>query len=132
MFTPRAYRAARERRASTRAIHDAAVTDVLQATRSLGENGKLPPESLYGARKMWHYLQRRGFTGLARCTVERLMSELGMEGLVRGKQIRTTRSTRNSRRAPGLLDRDFTVAYPNQKWVTDFVRHEALCVWEVM
>src|SRR4029450_8287138 len=44
---------------------------------------------VYGARKVWRQLQREGI-GMARCTVERLMGELGLQGVVRGKPKRTT------------------------------------------
>src|SRR5881409_2269613 len=45
----------------------------------------------------------------------------GMCGLVRGGKHRTTiPADQGGRRAPDLLDRDFTAAAPNRKWVTDF------------
>ncbi|KAB8124511.1 hypothetical protein D3W54_10365 [Komagataeibacter medellinensis] len=46
---------------------------------------------VYGARKVWHQLRREGRT-IARCTVERLMRQMGLKGVMRGKGIRTTRS----------------------------------------
>ena len=46
---------------------------------------------VYGVRKAWHQLKREGFT-LARCTVERLMKQIGIRGAVRGKVVKTTRS----------------------------------------
>ncbi|MFI9625840.1 IS3 family transposase, partial [Streptomyces sp. NPDC052042] len=44
---------------------------------------------VYGARKIWRELNRHGHT-VARCTVERLMRELGIAGAVRGKKVVTT------------------------------------------
>ena len=44
---------------------------------------------VYGARKVWRQLNRESIP-VARCTVERLMSELGLQGVIRGKRIRTT------------------------------------------
>lgn len=44
---------------------------------------------VYGARKIWRQMLREGF-GVARCTVERLMAELGLHGVIRDKPIRTT------------------------------------------
>ena len=44
---------------------------------------------VYGARKVWRQMLREGFT-VARCTVERLMADLGLHGVIRGKPIRTT------------------------------------------
>ncbi len=55
---------------------------------------------VYGARKVWRQLLREGFK-LARCTVERLMKRLGLQGVRRGRSIRTTVSERN---APCPLD----------------------------
>ena len=44
---------------------------------------------VYGARKVWQQLRREG-TAVARCTVERLMGDLGLQGVVRGRRVRTT------------------------------------------
>ena len=45
---------------------------------------------VYGVRKVWRQLVREG-CDVARCTVARLMMQLGMEGIVRGQKVRTTR-----------------------------------------
>lgn len=91
-----------------RSATDAQLIRVLMVTRTPGANKRMPPESLYGARKMWHYLRRQGFNDVAWCTVERLMSELKMRGMVRSKGVRTTIRGKDTRRAGDLLDRDFT------------------------
>jgi len=73
----------------------------------------------YGARKVWRQLRREG-TPTARCTVERLMRQQGLRGVVRGKQIRTTTPDTS---APCPLDRvhrAFKADRPNQLWVSDF------------
>ncbi|MFC8208952.1 MULTISPECIES: DDE-type integrase/transposase/recombinase [Streptomyces] len=57
---------------------------------------------------------------LARCTVARLMRELGLEGARRGKKIRTTVQDDSHDRAADLLQRDFTASPPNERWVADF------------
>ena len=44
---------------------------------------------VYGARKVWRQLRREAF-GVARCTIERLMHSLGLQGVVRGRRCRTT------------------------------------------
>ena len=44
---------------------------------------------VYGARKVWRQMKREGFD-IARCTVERLMGDLGLQGVIRGKPVRTT------------------------------------------
>jgi putative transposase len=79
---------------------------------------------VYGARKVWRQLGREGI-GVARCTVERLMCELGLRGAVRGKTRQTTTPGATATRPADLVERDFSAARPNQLWVADLVRHEA-------
>lgn len=75
--------------------------------------------SVYGARKIWRELNRRG-QEVARCTVERLMRDLGITGAVRGKRVVTTVADASAARAPDLVDRDFVASAPNRCWVADF------------
>ena len=73
----------------------------------------------YGARKVWRQLRREG-QAVARCTVERLMRQRGLRGVVRGKTVKTT--VRHPV-APCPLDRvnrPFTADRPNAWWVADF------------
>ena len=75
---------------------------------------------VYGARKMWRELRRRGHQ-VARCTVERLMRREGLSGAVRGRhKIKTTVANPRHERAPDLVKRDFTAPAPNRVWVADF------------
>ena len=74
---------------------------------------------VYGARKVWHQLRREGFT-VARCTVERLMRSMGLQGAVRGKVKRTTFPSKENRDPFDLVQRNFTATRPNQLWVADF------------
>ncbi|GAB7033127.1 hypothetical protein JCM4914_45880 [Streptomyces platensis subsp. malvinus] len=74
---------------------------------------------VYGARKIWRELNRQGHRA-ARCTVERLMRELGITGAVRGRRVITTLPGGQVDRAPDLLDRDFVAVTPNRCWVADF------------
>jgi putative transposase len=74
---------------------------------------------VYGARKIWRELKRQGHT-VARCTVERLMRELGITGAVRGRKVITTIVDRQAGRAPDRLERDFVAPAPNRTWVADF------------
>ena len=74
---------------------------------------------VYGAFKVWRELNRQGIK-VARCTVERLMRQLGLVGVRRGKKIRTTVRDDTHQRAGDLLGRDFTAAAPNRRWVADF------------
>ena len=73
---------------------------------------------VYGARKVWRQMHREGIP-VARCTVERLMRDLGLAGVRRGRKRRTTRPDPSAVRAPDLLERNFTADRPNHKWVTD-------------
>lgn len=74
---------------------------------------------VYGARKIWRELKRQGHA-VARCTVERLMRELGIQGAVRGRLVITTIPGGQVQRTPDLVDRDFVAAAPNRCWVADF------------
>jgi putative transposase len=74
---------------------------------------------VYGARKVWRQLGREGVP-VARCTVERLMADLGLQGVIRGKPVRTTIS---DKAAPCPLDhvnRQFHAPAPNLLWLSDF------------
>jgi putative transposase len=73
---------------------------------------------VYGARKIWRQLGREGIS-VARCTVERLMGELGLQGVRRGKARRTTTPDATAPRPADLVDRDFSATRPNQLWVAD-------------
>ncbi|MFJ7587544.1 IS3 family transposase [Streptomyces sp. NPDC097617] len=74
---------------------------------------------VYGARKIWRELHRQGHE-VARCTVERLMRELGITGAVRGKKIVTTVPDERAERAPDPVDRNFVASAPNRCRVADF------------
>jgi putative transposase len=73
---------------------------------------------VYGARKVWRQLHREGIA-VARCTVERLMGELGLEGVRRGKGRRTTTTEAAAARPADLVERNFSAIRPNQLWVAD-------------
>ena len=75
--------------------------------------------SVYGARKVWRQLGREG-VAVARCTVERLMREMGLQGVVRGKAVRTTVSNPATPCPEDRVNRDFQAARPNTLWVSDF------------
>ena len=76
-------------------------------------------EGLYGARKVWWQLGREGID-VARCTVERLMRQDGLQGVVRGRRPRTTVPGDAAGRPTDLVDRNFTAPAPNRLWVADF------------
>jgi putative transposase len=73
---------------------------------------------VYGARKVWLVLNREGIA-VARCTVERLMTELGLTGAVRGKVKRTTIADPAAARPADLVQRRFAPPAPNRLWVAD-------------
>ncbi len=73
---------------------------------------------VYGARKVWRQLLREG-TQVARCTVERLMRDMGLQGVVRGRKFKTTIPDESAARPADLVNRDFTTEAPNRLWVAD-------------
>ncbi len=116
----RTYRSWKSKPASLRAFSDAAVIDRLRSLRTGSASGGPLPEVLYGRRKMTAWLDRSGFAGVSKHTVDRLMREQGMRGLVRGRKTRTTIAGKEGVRAGDLLNRDFATTAPNRAWVTDF------------
>jgi transposase InsO family protein len=75
---------------------------------------------VYGPRKVWRQLRREGHN-VARCTVERLMRDMGLAGAVRGRAWKvTTQSQPALDRPADLVDRSFVATRPNQLWVSDF------------
>ncbi|WTB86824.1 IS3 family transposase [Streptomyces cellulosae] len=106
-----AYYARKKRPKSARRLRDEQLTPLI---------GQVHAESggTYGARRITRALRRKG-VDLARCTVERLMRELGLEGVIRGQRRRTTVPEPSAPRPPDLVDRDFTASRPDQLWVAD-------------
>lgn len=74
--------------------------------------------NVYGIRKVWRQLNREGID-VARCTVARLMHDMGIQGAVRGKKCRTTITDDSAVRPLDLVERDFRASRPNQLWVSD-------------
>jgi putative transposase len=74
---------------------------------------------VYGARKVWRQLGREDIV-VARCTVERLMRSLGLQGVVRGRKCRTTIAEEGAERPLDRVNRQFEANRPNQLWVADF------------
>ncbi|WP_155729245.1 IS3 family transposase [Mycobacterium avium] len=73
---------------------------------------------VYGARKLWKTARRDGHD-VGRDQVARLMRAAGIEGVRRGKRVRTTKADPAAARHPDLVHRNFAAAAPNQLWVTD-------------
>ena len=97
---------------SARARHDLALRE--EIGRVFAENF-----AVYGARKVWRQLCREG-QPVARCTVERLMRAMGLQGVIRGKVVRTTISDKAAPCPLDKVNRQFWAARPNQLWVSDF------------
>jgi putative transposase len=112
-IAPSTYYEARRRGPSKRAQRDAEILELIRAAREQRFVAR------FGARKMWLYLRRHGHD-VARCTVERLMTQNSWQGALRGKRVRTTIADPRDARAADLVDRDFTATAPNQLWVADF------------
>ncbi len=75
-------------------------------------------KQVYGVRKVWRQLKRENIAA-ARCTVERLMKRLGIEGVRRGAKCWTTISDDALDRPADLVNRQFVATRPNQLWVAD-------------
>ena len=110
-FAPSTYWSAKRRPASARSVRD----EVLKA-----EIARVHAENfgVYGAPKVWAQLNREGHR-VARCTVERLMRDLGLRGVMRGKTRRTTVADPAAERPRDLVERRFSALAPNRLWVAD-------------
>ena len=109
-FAPQTYYAAVSRAASVRARHDEHVKEAIEVTWYCNRR-------VYGAEKVWKKL-RKDNVPVARCTVERLMRDLGLRGKLRGRGVRTTFGVTDDL-PDDLVDRKFIATAPNQLWVAD-------------
>ncbi|WHS27182.1 IS3 family transposase [Auritidibacter ignavus] len=85
--------------------------------------------SCYGVGKMWKAINREyvdQFGPVARCTVERLMRQLGIDGVRRKRKPPKTASARAEECPDDLVEREFAAPAPNCLWVADIERHEVL------
>lgn len=110
-LAPSTYWSQKRRPASARSIRDEELK--VEITRVHRENF-----GVYGAPKIWAQLNREGIE-VARCTVERLLRDLGIQGAVRGKTKRTTIPVDDAARPADLVDRRFVASAPNRLWVAD-------------
>ena len=111
-FAPATYYAARTRPPCARRVRDEAL--MVEVQRVFAENRRV-----YGAEKVWTQLNREG-TRVARCTVERLMGDLGLRGVRRGRAWRrTTIGDETQHRPADLVERQFVADRPNRLWVAD-------------
>ena len=121
-IAPSTYYAAKSRSPSARAVRDSGLGEEIWRVfhdRDLGRG-------LAGARKVRHLLKRDAtiearFGPVARCTVERLMRDMGLQGMRRGpRRVRTTIPDPAAPRPSDLVNRDFHAEAPNRLWVVDF------------
>lgn len=103
-IAPSSYYAARTRPPSARALRDAALRPTIQDAHAQAFG-------VYGVRKLWRHLARTGIT-LGRDRLARLMTELGLAGVRRGKRVRTTRPGAPTARPADLVARRFTAPAP--------------------
>ena len=112
LIAPSTYYATKHHTPSARERRDADLTKQIERVHT--EN-----LSVYGARKVWHELRREGTT-VARCTVERLMRQVGLRGIPREKTRKTTIGEgAETPRPADRVNRQFVAAAPNQLWVAD-------------
>lgn len=110
-FPERTFYAAKSRPVSARAVADVDRKTLIKVEWTANY-------SCYGARRLHKHLQRQGHT-IARCTVARLMRDLGVRGVQRGRKQFTTHSDKTADRPPDLVKRDFTADAPNELWLAD-------------
>ena len=116
-IAPSTYHAHAARRADPARLAPRARRDAelkVEILRIFAENFEV-----YGARKVWWQLKNEG-QDVARCTVERLMRELGLKGVMRGKPVRTTVSDTSAPCPQDRVNRQFQAPRPNALWVADF------------
>ena len=110
-IAPSTYYTAKTRPESARAARDVVLTALILMLFKANY-------SVYGARKMWKAVRRKG-ENVGRDQVARLMRQMGLRGVRRGRQVFTTRQDQGALRAPDLVKRNFTATRPNACWVTD-------------
>lgn len=108
---PSSYYAAKSRPVCRRRVRDAELK--VHIGRVHAEN-----YDVYGVRKVWHQLRRENVP-VARCTVERLMRQMGLAGRARGRKKRTTIPADISLRPADLVERNFKAPGPNRLFVAD-------------
>ena len=113
---------------STYRAHAARLADPSKRAERARRDAVLRPEiqrvwdenfQVYGVRTVWRQLNREGI-GAARCTVARLMGDMGLAGAVRGKPVKTTRSDPAAPWPEDRVNRQFHAPRPNALWLSDF------------
>jgi putative transposase len=121
-FAPSTYRENKTRKPSARAFRDEQLKPLI--TKCFEDNYRV-----YGAEKIWEQLLRQDIE-VARCTVERLMKDVGIEGARRGKAfVVTTESDPQAARPEDFVKRKFSANAPNRLWVADLTYVRTLAGW---
>jgi putative transposase len=116
-FPPSTYYAAKHR-AAVPSIRKARDEELKEKVMAVWDQPG-PGNRIYGARKIWLELNAAG-VAVARCTVERLMRDLGIAGVgTPAKKPRTTIPAVAADHPADLLERDFNAQRPNERWVAD-------------
>ena len=122
-FAPATYYAIHARPESARRQRDETLKSEIQRVYDASLDG------VYGAKKVWKQLNREGVR-VARCTTERLMKELGLSGVQKGRRYKvTTIGDESLQRPSDLVDRHFVAAAPNRLWVADLTYVKSHSGW---
>lgn len=122
-IAPSTYYAAKSRPPSARAVRDAELRPII--ARVHAEN-----YVAYGADKMWDHLNNVEGISVARCTVERLMRDMGLSGVRRGRAwVKTTITDDGVERPTDLVERNFTAPAPNRLWLADLTYVKTHAGW---
>ncbi len=122
-IAPSTYYAAKSRPPSARSVRDTGLKTEIQ--RVYDSN-----YVVYGADKIWDHLNNVDGVRVARCTVERLMRQMGISGVRRGRSwVKTTTSDDGTERPADRVERDFTAAAPNRLWLADLTYVKTHAGW---
>ena len=122
-FAPATYYAAKTRPPCARRRRDEALEREIRRVYDASLDG------VYGAKKVWKQLKREG-VAVARCTVERLMKEMGLSGVQKGRRYKVTTIGDDSLQRPSdLVDRHFVADAPNRLWVADLTYVKSHSGW---
>ena len=122
-FAPATYYAIHSRPTCARRRRDETLKPEIQRVYDASHDG------VYGAKKVWKQLNREG-VAVARCSVERLMNEMGLSGVQKGRRYKvTTISDADQHRPSDLVDRVFVASSPNRLWVADLTYVKTFTGW---